>query len=91
LPEIIKAACSIVGVYGSATADGKLYHLRALDWDSDAPVSNYPSIIIYDSSEPGSSVFANIGFLGMIGTLTAISKDGISVGEKVFMNKDDST
>jgi hypothetical protein len=88
LPEIIKAACTIVGVHGSATENGNLYHLRALDWDASAPVSKYPSIIIYDSVEPNSNVFANIGFLGMVGALTAISKNGISVGEKVFYSND---
>ena len=39
LPETTRAACSIVGVFGSATADGKLYHLRALDWSPTAPVN----------------------------------------------------
>lgn len=90
IPEIIKAACSIVGAWGPATEGGKLYHLRALDWDSHAPVSNYPSIVIYDSSEPNSNEFANIGFLGMIGILTGVSKNGITMGEKVLYENDDS-
>lgn len=81
-PELIKAACSIVGVWGDATADGKVYHLRALDWDANSPAARRPSIVIYDSNEPGSSPIANIGFLGLIGSLTGISKSGISIGEK---------
>ena len=38
-PELIQADCTIAGVYGPATADGKLYHLRALDWDKTAPLN----------------------------------------------------
>lgn len=33
IPELTQAACTIIGAYGEATADGKLYHLRALDWE----------------------------------------------------------
>lgn len=84
LPELMRATCSILGAWGPATDDEKLYHLRALDWDAEVPVSQYPSIVIYDSVEEGSNVFANIGFIGMIGTFTAMSQKGISVGEKYF-------
>lgn len=90
LPEIIKAACTIVGVWGPATEDGKIYHLRALDWKADAPLNKYPSIIIYESNEPNSNVFANIGFLGMVGSLTSVSKNGISTGEKVMYVNDEN-
>jgi hypothetical protein len=84
LPELTQAACSIVGSWGAASQDGKLYHLRALDWEPTAPVNQYPSVIIYEPTEEGSETFANIGYLGLIGSLTAMSKIGISVGEKVF-------
>jgi len=84
VPELTRAACSIVGVFGPATADGKLYHLRALDWAPTAPVSKYPAIVIYESTEEGSNTFANIGYLGLIGTLTAMSQKGISIGEKMM-------
>lgn len=87
IPEITQAACSIIGAYGSATADGKLYHLRALDWEPTAPVNQYPMVTIYEPSEEGSHTFANIGYLGLIGSLTVMSKSGISVGEKVFINR----
>jgi hypothetical protein len=55
-----------------------------LDWEPTAPVNQYPSVIIYESTEEGSKTFANIGYMGLIGSLTAISKIGISVGEKVM-------
>lgn len=90
IPEITQAACTVFGAWGEATADGKLYHLRALDWMPDAPVNKYPSVILYESTEEGSHPFVNIGFLGLIGSLTAMSKHGISIGEKVFWVADPS-
>ena len=38
IPELIKAHCTIAGAWGPATEDGKVYHLRTLDWDFKAPV-----------------------------------------------------
>lgn len=88
LPELTQAHCSVVGAWGSATKDNRLLHLRALDWDAFAPINKYPSVIIYEPTEENSSAFANIGYLGLIGTLTAISKAGISAGEKVMIVND---
>ena len=62
-------------------------HLRALDWDATSPINQFPTIIFYEPTETGSKPFANIGYLSLIGSLTAISKIGISAGEKV-MNPD---
>ncbi len=84
LPELTQAACTIYGAWGEATADGKLYHLRALDWEPTAGVNQYPTVIIYDSNEENSKPFANIGYMGLVGSLTAMSKIGISMGMKVM-------
>ncbi len=82
-------SCTVFGAWGEATADGKLYHLRALDWMPDAPVNKYPTVILYEPTEEGHP-FVNIGFLGLIGSLTAMSKHGITIGEKVFWVADPS-
>lgn len=71
-PELIKAACSIVGTWKDSTVDNKLFTLRALDWEPDAPVSKYPVITVYHSNEEGSYPFANIGYAGLIGSITAV-------------------
>jgi hypothetical protein len=44
----------------------------------------FPTVIIYNSTETGSNIFANIGFAGLIGSITGISKNGIAIGEKVW-------
>lgn len=91
VPELTRAACTILGVHGTATADGKMYHLRTLDWQPTAGVNQYPALIIYNPSEANSNVFTNIGYLGVLGSLTAMSKNGITIGEKVMYvrNKED--
>lgn len=84
IPELTQAACSVIGAWGPSTADNSLLHLRALDWDGNAPISQYPAVVIYEPTEEGSNTFANIGYVGLIGVLTAMSKKGISAGEKVY-------
>lgn len=84
IPELTQAACTIIGAWGPATEGGKLLELRALDWSSDAPVNQFPSIVIYNSTEVGSGIFANVGYAGLIGSITAVSKDGIGIAEKVW-------
>ncbi len=64
-----------VGAWGKATNDGKIIQLRALDWASDAPISQNPAITVYHPTEGGNS-FANIGFTGFVGSITAMSSKG---------------
>lgn len=90
MPELTQAHCTVFGAWGPATKDNKLLHLRGLDWDVMAPINQFPVINLYEPTEEGSHPFANIGYLGMIGTLTAISKIGISAGEKVMIVDDPS-
>lgn len=85
LPELTQAHCSVVGAWGTATKDNRLLHLRALDWDAFSPINQYPTVILYEPSEEGSKPFANIGYMAVIGTLTSMSKIGISAGEKVMI------
>ncbi len=88
LPELTQAHCTVTGAWGVATKGSRLLHLRALDWDAYAPINEFPTVILYEPTEEGSKPFANIGYMGSIGTLTAISKIGISAGEKVMIVND---
>ncbi len=63
--------------------------MRALDWDSNIPISKYPLITIYHPSNTSQHVHANIGWVGLIGSLTGTS-DVISIGEKVWYPKSGS-
>ena len=85
IPELTQAACTEVGAWNTATKDGHLLQLRALDWNSDTPLNQFPAILIYNSTEPGSNVFASIGYAGFVGAITALSKNGIGISEKVWI------
>jgi len=54
IPELTRAACSIYGNWGPATANGGLLHTRALDWDDEAPIYLYPLVSVYNFNTPGS-------------------------------------
>jgi hypothetical protein len=82
-PELIKATCTIVGAWGNATETGGLVQLRALDWNSSAPMGQYPVIVIYHIQEEGSQPFANFGWAGIIGSLAGMSPN-VGIGEKVW-------
>ncbi len=47
LPELIKAACSVLGAWGQSTTSSALIHLRSLDWDEKAPIAKYAAVIVY--------------------------------------------
>jgi hypothetical protein len=83
-PELTKAACTIVGANNAATPNGKIAHLRGLDFDPTAPMKNFPQVTIYHDAE--GPVLANVGWSGMIGVLTGLSNTTIGIGEKVWIN-----
>ena len=83
-PELIKAACTVAGVWKQASESGQTLHVRALDWDSKNPISKFPMAIIYHPSDPKLHVHANFGWAGFIGSMTGIS-DRVSLGEKVWL------
>lgn len=86
IPELIKAACSMVGAWGPAiskTAPGStLYQLRALDWDSDGPFNDYPLVSVYHPSE--GVPFATLGWVGFVGALTGYSSSNVGICEKYW-------
>lgn len=83
-PELIKAACSIVGAWGKATETGGLYHLRALDWGTTNPFRAFPTLTVYHPEEGNGHAFAQLGWNGLIGSLTGFSPY-MGAGEKVWI------
>lgn len=94
--SLTQGDCSMYGSWGEASAGGKTLQLRALDWDTDNPAVSFPSVTVYhpDPSNPSlGNAFANVGFIGWIGTLTgqnakqvAVSEIGVSFPDKTFGN-----
>jgi hypothetical protein len=46
-PELIKAACTVLGTWGDSNRESTLLHLHALDWDAKAPMVKYGTITVY--------------------------------------------
>jgi hypothetical protein len=42
---------SIFASWDSATPDGRLVQLRALDWDTSGPLQSYPLVTVYHPNE----------------------------------------
>ncbi len=72
--------CSLFGAWGKATAaDGHLYQLRSLDYETGANIQKYPLIVVYVPNE--GHVFANITWAGMVGCISGISEQRIAISE----------
>jgi len=79
IPELTRAWCTIVGLWGPATQSGSLLQMRALDWDAEAPMSQYPVVGIYNFTDGKSHPFANFAWGGIIGSLAGMSSNiGVS-------------
>jgi len=83
-PELVKASCSMLGAWGSATAgsDMGLVQLRALDWSTDSPLQQYPVLVTYHPTDGHAHTV--LGWAGLLGALTGMSSSGMGVSEKVW-------
>jgi len=81
--ELTKAQCSMFGAWGSATPDGHLLQMRALDWDVAPPFTDHPQITVYHPEGGAASqhAFANIGFTGFVGAMTGLSAASTAISE----------
>lgn len=79
--ELTQGDCSMVGAWGPATAGGKTLAARALDWDTDIPAVQYPTVFIYHPEQGNGHAFANVGFVGWIGALSGQSSAQMSIHE----------
>ncbi|KAA3662080.1 MAG: hypothetical protein DWQ10_03245 [Calditrichaeota bacterium] len=89
LQEIIRANligeagewhCSLFGAWGKATAaDGHLYQLRSLDYETGANIQKYPLVVVY---QPDDGIpFANITWAGVVGCISGISQEQLAISE----------
>jgi len=89
LPELVKAGCSMFGAGKTATPDGSLFQLRALDWDISGPLQQYPLVTIYHPKY--GHPFANVGWTGWIASITGMSSSQMGMSEKVTDHEFGST
>ena len=72
-------ACSSFAAWGDASAEGRLVHLRNLDWNIHAGIQRYAAVFVVHPT--GKQAFVNIGWAGFIGVLTGINEQGLSIGQ----------
>jgi len=91
LPELIQAACTMVGAWGNATAKVSsdprtLYQLRALDWTTNGPFQQWPALIVYHPNSDNGHAFSILSFTGFVGAITGYSSKNVGICEKVWLS-----
>jgi hypothetical protein len=76
-PELFH--CSGFAAFGNATADGKLYHGRVLDYMTTIGLQDSATTFIV--AVDGKIPFANVGYAGFIGSVSGMNAKAISLGE----------
>jgi hypothetical protein len=76
-PELFH--CSGFAVFGKATADGKLYHGRVLDYMTAIGLQDAAAVFVV--AREGKVPFANVGYAGFVGSVSGMNARGISLGE----------
>jgi hypothetical protein len=89
-PELIKAACSMFGAWGPAIKDtkGTLYQLRALDWNTNGPFQQFPTLFVYHPAQGNGHNFTSLAWAGFNGAMTGFSSAPVGVCEKVWLSYD---
>jgi hypothetical protein len=88
-PDLVKAACTIVGAWGSATApeySASLVQLRALDWATNSPIQQWPLVTVYHTDRAPGSAFATLGWPLFLGALSGMSSSPVAICEKVYLS-----
>lgn len=89
--EEMGTSCSNLCATGNATADGKTYVVRILDWGLHriSKLHQYP--LIHVCKPTGKIPFANIGWIGFLGAISGINQHKITLGEMGYGDHDHET
>jgi len=77
IPELMH--CSGFALLKEATAEGKLYHGRVLDYGVDMQFQDHAVLIIQEPD--GGIPFVNVSYAGFIGSVTGMNMRQVSIGE----------
>jgi len=72
-------SCSNFAAWGDATRDGRLIHMRNLDWNIGAGIQRHA--VIFVVRPEGKRPFVSVGWAGLIAVLTGINDAQLSVGQ----------
>jgi len=76
-PELFH--CSGFAVFGRATAGGRLYHGRVLDYLRGMGLEQNAVVIVLQPDR--GNAWVNIGYAGFIGSVTAMNEKQVAIGE----------
>jgi len=76
-PELFH--CSGFAVFGKATAGGKLYHGRVLDYMTTIGLQDAATVFVVKPK--GKHAFVNVGYAGFVGSVTGMNEKQVSLGE----------
>jgi hypothetical protein len=76
-PELFH--CSGFALMGSATAGGRIFHGRILDYMKGIGLEKNATVIVAQPDE--GYAWVNVGYAGLVGTVTAMNEKQISIGE----------
>ncbi|WP_170157582.1 C45 family autoproteolytic acyltransferase/hydolase [Roseimicrobium gellanilyticum] len=76
-PELFH--CSGFAIYGDATAGGRMYHGRVLDYMKGVGLEQNACVIVMQPE--GAHAWVNLGYAGFLGTVTAMNEKQIAIGE----------
>jgi isopenicillin-N N-acyltransferase like protein len=71
--------CSGMALMGKATRDRSLYHVRILDYMTEAGLQDAAVNIICEPEK--GHAFLNVSFAGFVGSVTGMNRAGVCVGE----------
>lgn len=72
-------SCANLAAWGRATVDGRLVHVRNLDWTIEAGIQRYAAVFVVRPQ--GKHAFVSLGWAGFIGVLTGINEAQLSIGQ----------
>jgi hypothetical protein len=71
--------CSGIGACKSATKDGRVLHVRVLDYINDLNLQQGACVQVF--LPDGYNAWISLGFAGFIGTITCMNEKGLAIGE----------
>ncbi len=72
-------SCANFAAWGSMTRDGRLIHVRNLDWNIRAGLQRYATVFVVRPA--GKHAFINVGWAGFIGILSGVNDATLSIGQ----------
>jgi len=90
---LLGTSCSNFAANKTATADGKMYTVRVLDWGLHklSKLHEYPLITVTVPDKGKGVPSANIGWVGFLGAVSGMNAEGITLGEMGYGDPEGET